>query len=155
MWNYALCSPEENSNNCLLGKWAVSTIWLCEAVGLQVLPIQKNMIFWHVQDNLYVCHTVIITFLSDYSGGSSNCQTGGAPIFCKNFYTPQPALICSRGVQDCSPGKFWNLRPQMTHSRRYFGRNIVVDPPLDWHVVSHAATNFHYILVEIFQESYL
>ena len=38
---------------------------------------------------------------------------GGAPIFCKNFYTPQLALICSGGVRGHAPPEnfeIWGLK---------------------------------------------
>ena len=37
---------------------------------------------------------------------------GGAPIFGKNFYTPQLALICSRGIRHAPPEncEIWGLQ---------------------------------------------
>ena len=52
---------------------------------------------------------------------------GGGADFSKNYTHQSWHLYAQEGSGGaCSPGKFWKLTPQMTHSRPYFGRNMVV-----------------------------
>ena len=47
---------------------------------------------------------------------------GGGAIFSKNHIHHRPIYA----LEGSSPENFKNLRPQMTHSGPYFGRNMVV-----------------------------
>ena len=55
--------------------------------------------------------------------------TDGGRRFLKEFIHTEVGIYMLQGgggFRACSPGKFWNLRSQMTHSKPNFGWNMVV-----------------------------
>ena len=74
----------------------------------------------------FYTHYCPVTFISPSTHNPWQTGGGGAD-FSKNYTHQSWHLYAQEGSGGaCSPGKFWKLTPQMTHSRPYFGRNMVV-----------------------------